>query len=154
MNKIAEKAVGSAGAAVRALNPHLFGRQPVAASARPCVDGKRLRQDPKPLMNKLESDFHETLKRLHPGAIIWVQALRFRLGNGIWYKPDFAALVTEFADGQPVTRTRLTCWEVKGPHAFRGGFENLKVAAGLYPSMKWELVWKEDSRWQHQEVLP
>lgn len=154
MNKIAEKAVGSAGAAVRALNPHLFGRQPVAASARPCVDGKRLRQDPKPLMNKLESDFHETLKRLHPGAIIWVQSLRFRLGNGIWYKPDFAALVTEFADGQPVTRTRLTCWEVKGPHAFRGGFENLKVAAGLYPSMKWELVWKEDSRWQHQEVLP
>jgi hypothetical protein len=66
------------------------------------------------------------------------------LGNGIWYKPDF----TGFVDGS------YTAWEVKGPHAFRGGFENLKVAANQYKEINWHLVWKEGGQWKDQGVLP
>lgn len=116
---------------------------------------KRIRQDAKPLMNKLESEWCEMLKRHavetgweggHKGYVfnIRVQAKRYRLGNGIWYKPDFTGTVD----------LRETAWEVKGPHAFRGGFENLKVAASAYPEIKWVLAWKEQGRWLTQEVLP
>ena len=44
--------------------------------------------------------------------------------------------------------------EVKGPHAFRRGFENLKMAAHKYPWIKWVLVWKENGEWREQTVLP
>lgn len=106
-------------------------------------EGKRIRQDSKPLMNKLEMQFwRERLEQRYPLAK--PQAIRFKLGNGIWYKPDFV----DFSI-QPVT-----AWEVKGPHAFRGGFENLKVAASAYPFVRWILVWKESGEWRQQEVLP
>lgn len=110
---------------------------------------KRLRQSAKPLLNKLEAEWlGELRKKLLSGTTIWVQALRFRLGNGIWYKPDFAAEVrNDWHDS-------LFAWEVKGPHVFRGGLENLKVAASLYPEVRWVLAWKEDGLWREQEVLP
>ena len=105
---------------------------------------KRIRQNAKPLLNKLETEWLAVLTaRLGPSAIIHAQALRFRLANGHFYKPDFCAMVG----------TYLTAWEVKGPHAFRGGFENLKVAATLYPDIRWILVWKQDGRWWEQVVL-
>ena len=179
MNKIAEKAIGSAGAAVRALNPHVFttaaahnapqvghyerrqlppNKNPLVECAKPvgktlcevfAAEGKRIRQDAKPLMNHLELIFYAWLLTKYPGVTIWKQALRWKLGNGIWYKPDFAAFV-----GWTQKPTGLTCWEVKGPHAFRGGLENLKVAASLYPEVRWILVWRECGGWKHQEVLP
>jgi hypothetical protein len=116
---------------------------------------RRLRQDQKPLMNKLESEFYSELKRFHPDTSIRIQAMRFRLGNGIWYKPDFVCHVAEFLQpGAPLKQVRLTAYEVKGPHAFRGGFENLKVAAGLWPEFRWLLVWKDGGVWQEQVILP
>ena len=112
--------------------------KPVAA-----VGACRIRQDTKPLMNKLEAAWlSEVLKRTNPSAR--PQALKFRLGNGIAYKPDFVDFTGE----------TVTCWEVKGPHAFRGGFENLKVAAAAYPEIRWVLVWKVAGEWQQQVVLP
>ena len=102
---------------------------------------KRIRQSSKPLLNKLEEEFLRT--RL-VGRGYHVQGVRFRLGNGVWYKPDFVW----FGEG------RAVAYEVKGPHAFRGGFENLKIAASLYPEIRWLLVWKEDGLWKRQEVLP
>lgn len=110
---------------------------------------RRMRQDQEPELNKLELDFYDFLTRSLPsGTKIWKQSLRLRLGNGIWYKPDFAAFA-----GWTQKPTQLTCWEVKGPHVFRGGFENLKVAAATYPELSFELVWK-DSRggWVRQAV--
>lgn len=138
---------------VRRLNPHLFGPSGpdvTAASMLKEIDRqpKRIRQDSKPLLNKLEEQFLAVLElELPEHTTIWKQALRWRLGNGIWYKPDFAANLTHDHHG-------FTCWEVKGPHAFRGGFENLKVAAGLYPEVAWWLVWKESGRWERQMVRP
>lgn len=103
---------------------------------------KRLRQNTKPLMNKLESAWFEVLKIDCPKAR--PQVAQFRLGNGIQYRPDFI----DFSS------IPVTAWEVKGPHSFRGGFENLKVAAALYPEIRWILVWKESGNWQEQVVLP
>lgn len=117
------------------------GEDPDPAGTKP-GPATRLKQDHKPLVNKLEAQFWQILKVRYPENGILVQALRFRLGNGIWYKPDFALL-----------GPRITLYEVKGPHAFRGGFENLKVAASLYPMFDWRLVWK-DGPWQEQQILP
>lgn len=129
----------------QAKNPHLFGvpAPPVLTSGIPQV--KRMRQSTKPLMNGLEMEFFLKLQQ-HPGDIKFIrpQSIRFMLGNGIWYKPDF----TGFVDGT------YTAWEVKGPHAFRGGFENLKVAASQYKEIRWNLVWKSGGEWMQQEVLP
>lgn len=105
---------------------------------------KRIRQDTKPLLNKLESEWHTILKEAYPeGTIIIAQGIRFRLGNGIWYKPDFV-----------VFGIKTYAYEVKGPKSWRGGFENLKVAASQYVNIRWSLIWKEGFHWQEQEVMP
>lgn len=118
-------------------------KQNMEQTEKPACPPKRIRQSSKPLMNKLESQWCEVLRRgCAPGELL-IQALRFRLGNGIWYKPDFV-----------IISCAITAYEVKGPHSFRGGFENLKVAASLYPEVRWILVWKQDGKWQEQEVLP
>jgi len=134
-----------------ARNPHLYGVNPspkeVATIHKKirAVTPKRIRQDSKPLMNKLETEALAHLKAELSNPIILIQAIRFKLGNGIWYKPDFFI----FELNKP------TAYEVKGPHAFRGGFENLKVAASLYPEIRWGLVWKEKTgQWVGQTVLP
>lgn len=105
---------------------------------------KRIRQSAKPLMNKLETDFFLYIMRHLPDAKIRAQAKRYKLANGLWYKPDFIAQV----------HGRETAWEVKGPHAFRGGFENLKMAAHEWPEVKFILAWKEGGSWNTQDVLP
>lgn len=115
---------------------------PVAPTVTP---GKRIRQSAKPLMNKLESQWYSNLLSYHPGnATLRSQAMRFKLGNGIWYKPDFTVTV----DG------KLIAYEVKGPKAWRGGFENLKVVAHAWPEHTFILVWKENGDWKQQHVLP
>lgn len=119
---------------------------------------KRVRQDSKPLMNKLEKEFYETIRAAFPNyPPVRIQSKRYRLGNGIWYKPDFtAALWPAEGAADPTGHARETAWEVKGPRAFRGGFENLKVAAGLYPEIRWLLVWKdkETGEWKEQHIIP
>jgi hypothetical protein len=120
------------------LNPHLTG------GVSPIIEeGKRVRQSNKPNLNKLETEFLQVLKTYYPGTTINAQNRRYKLGNGIWYKPDFTALIKscEFA------------WEVKGPHAFRGGIENLKVVAACWPDVVWILIWKESGNWKQQKIL-
>lgn len=105
---------------------------------------KRIRQSSKPLLNKLETEFLAVLEKDWPPSCIRPQAKRFKLGNGIWYKPDFTI----------VTGGKERAYEVKGPHAFRGGFENLKVFAHQWPEVRVILAWKENGEWKSQEVLP
>ena len=105
----------------------------------------RIRQNTKPLLNNLESEYPEQV-RAYPGfRNVRCQALRFRLANGIWYKPDITCVNMW---------SQVIAFEVKGPHAFRGGFENLKMAADQYREIEWVLVWKEDGQWTSQQVLP
>ena len=118
---------------------------PTQAKPLTAAPGIRIRQSAKPLMNKLESEWMNRLAHTEFSSIR-AQSKRFKLGNGIWYKPDFTAINDE--------TNRETAWEVKGPHAFRGGFENLKIAAGLFDEIDWILVWKESGQWKQQKVLP
>lgn len=127
---------------LRKLNPHLYN-QGIIPHELDFKPAKRLRQDPKPLMNKLEQELFNYLQRLYPKVKLHAQAKRFRLANGLWYKPDLTAVM----DGQEYA------WEAKGPHAFRGGFENLKFAATAWPEVKWILMWKNDDGWRSQEIL-
>lgn len=133
--------------ATRQLNPHLFAMRaggeapPAAALATP---GRRLRQSAEPLMNKLEERLFAHLRELYPDVTIRAQAKRYRLANGLWYKPDMTAIIGG----------REYAWEAKGPHAFRGGFENLKFAAKEYTEVSWFLMWEESGLWRQQRVLP
>lgn len=111
---------------------------------------KRIRQDTKPLLNKTEERALEYLKRKHPSLKILGQSIRFRLANGLWYKPDLIAFTEQ------VIPPWVLVYEVKGPHAFRGGFENLKMAASVYRDFAWFLLWEDPPRsnnWLTQEVL-
>ncbi len=114
----------------------------VPVNPAPMQATKRIRQSAKPVLNKLESRFHQKLIQDFPGQLILPQAIRLELARGIWYKPDFFFPVS------------TTFYEVKGPHAFRGGMENLKIAARVHSWAKFFLVWEDDSRaWRRQEIL-
>ena len=137
----------------RRRNPHLYGgsepqavvdKKIMAASAKV---SRRLRQEHKPLMNKIESQFWQVLAsgNWHGRVVssLRSQSMRFKLANGVWYKPDNTCLLD----------CTLAAFEVKGPKSWRGGFENLKVAAGQYPEIEWRLVSLVDGAWQYQLVL-
>jgi len=147
----------------RRRNPALYGpsgpsQGPVIASGCPTAGDselghgssagkakKRLRQDSRPLLNKLETEALAWLQATHPPPVFFrSQAKRYRLGNGIWFKVDFTATIRGVEHG----------FEIKGPHSFRGGFENLKVAASLWPEIVWVLAWKENGIWTTQTILP
>lgn len=133
---------------VRKRNPHLYGGPDFLKDlAEPLIydkPAKRIRQSSKPVLNKLEQEWFEWLLRCYSTEIVFPQAIRFKLGNGIWYKPDFVTF-------GPLG---VCAFEVKGPFSHRGGFENLKVAASKYTKITWTLVWKEQGQWKEQIVLP
>lgn len=110
---------------------------------------KRLRQSSKPVLNKLEARFQDYMFKSYDALFIHAQAVRLELARGIWYKPDF------FVAPHPLC-TRATFYEVKGPRSFRGGFENLKVAARVHSWAKFFLVWenRDTGLWERQEILP
>lgn len=176
-NKASERAIASASESTRRRNPHLFGLAPeqVAKSvsnpegktlvevfraeakgmnleqfmtAEVALKGRRLRQDPKPLMNKLETEYFNYLNaRLCHEPTLRPQARRYKLANGAWYKPDITACVNG----------RETAWECKGPKQMKSmarAMLTIKVAAHNWPEVRWMLVWKEQGRWMEQEVLP
>jgi hypothetical protein len=48
----------------------------------------------------------------------------------------------------------LRAWEVKGPHSWDDSIVKLKVAAHEWRAIRFVLIWKENGRWQQQEILP
>lgn len=101
----------------------------------------RIRQEKPIKLNKLESDYLDTLRFYYPGKEIICQTVRLRLSNGQWYKPDF------------FIPHLLMFVETKGPKSFRGGFENLKTAASVHQWAKFRLVWRVSGQWYKQDVL-
>lgn len=154
-NKAAERILSGANETVRRLNPHLFnpGAQQAAVANQPRIPlpepSARVRQDSKPLMNKLESDWFEQLKR-QPEVqqqTLRAQAKRYKLANGAWYKPD----ITAYHEG------RETAWECKGPKQMKGmarGMLTIKVAAHQWPEVEFRLVWRQAGRWHQQIIKP
>jgi hypothetical protein len=124
--------------------------------APPRPQSKRIRQDSKPLLNKLEQEFYDRLTGIlslnNDKTLVRAQAKRYKIGNGVWYKPDFTASWWT-CKGEEIDTTE-TAWEVKGPFAYRGGLEALKTAAHQWPEVAFYLVWKENGEWKEQRVLP
>jgi hypothetical protein len=122
-------------------NPHLFsGCTPVTSG----IPNAMIRQSSKPLMNKLETEFLGQL-RLFGWETILCQSVKLRLGNGVWYTPDFIT----YGSG---SNCGLVVWEVKGPHVWEDSIIKLKVAAGQYPLAEWRLAHKERGMWEYQIV--
>lgn len=109
---------------------------------------KRIRQKTAPKLNKLESEYSSILRPKYPEtSVIFEQAVKLRLANGLTYTPDF--VVT--GEAHPVS-----VYEVKGPHAFDGALDKLKMAASVYRHWFFWLVWKDaaSKEWKIQRVLP
>ncbi len=110
---------------------------------------KRIRQNSKPLMNKLECDWAKVLheRYIQFGVPVFAQSIRFMLANGVWYKPDFVV----FGETGMMA---FECKGNKGKNIDRGKLV-LKLAAHQYaPRVKFTLCWKVDGQWQEQVVLP
>ena len=106
---------------------------------------KRIRQSTKPLMNKLEGEFLAWLRAFYPSEKFYPQSIRFRLANGVTYSPDIVSFT--WSD-------QTTVWEVKGKMAWDDAIVKLKVFAAQYPEIRVRLAWKQNNRWEQQEVLP
>jgi hypothetical protein len=115
---------------------------------------KRIKQDAKPLMNKLESDWFTILNAQFPNyARPRAQAKRYKIANGAWYKPDVTATSWP-VEGGP---SQETAWECKGPRQMKNidrGMLTIKTAAHQWPEVRFVLVWKESGVWKTQHVLP
>ena len=124
-------------------NAHLYsGGSVVYSSAIVESQSKRIRQDSKPLMNKLETEYANRLLVLHPGINWHPQSVTLRLANGLRYTPDFFS----FALCKVV--------EVKGKWVDGDSFPKLKMAASVYSELSFVLAWKQDGVWKEQNILP
>jgi hypothetical protein len=128
--------------------PQPLGQPVVVRPETAQTPTKRVRQDGKPLMNKLEAQYFNLLSVRNPGnKTLRAQAKKFRLANGAFYKPDFTAVV----DGKE------HAWEVKGGKRMKDasrGVLIIKVVATLWPEITWTFVTKENGRWNEQLILP
>lgn len=120
---------------------------------------KRLKQRSAPVMNKLEQEFYERHRDQYPfNPPMRPQAIRFSLGNGVSFTPDFFSFMWPYRvlkDGNLVEGPDMpTACEVKGKHAWDDAIVKLKVAARIYPEIRWFLVWKDATGWNHQLILP
>jgi hypothetical protein len=105
---------------------------------------KMVRQSSKPKLNKLEADYENYLLLQSPNVFITSQQLSFRLANGLRYTPDFVVFDT-FGS--------VDAHEVKG-FMRDDAAAKLKVAATLFPFIKWTLAWKECGEWRTQIIIP
>lgn len=147
----------SQSASFKKRNPHIFGKGAhslvqdggeddaehdhiEALTTKQKSAKKRIRQSDKPVLNKLESEYQRILLISTPDAV--AQAVRFKLGTGCHYTPDFFSLAT------------MTAFEVKGKYAWEDSKLKIRMAAKVWTSIKWVLVWKEDGKWLSQIVIP
>lgn len=114
---------------------------PSSTGAEAAPKERRLRQAAIKL-NGLETAYQDVLHAKYGPADVVAQSIRVRLGSGAWFKADF------------FVKSELLFVECKGPHAFRGGFEFLKIAASIHTWAKFQLVWKNNGEWMWQDILP
>lgn len=111
----------------------------------PVVDSKpeapRLRQRHGPKLNKTEAAFLEWLCARYDPKDIRAQAVTLVIGNGVRYTVDFTNLRAGLA------------WETKG-HMRDDAAVKIKVAASLYPEIKFHLVTRDGPSWSIQEMIP
>ncbi len=102
----------------------------------------------KELLNKTEKAWKAELERRGHKTIL-VQALMFRLGDRLQYRPDLTT-VEQSASGLWM---QMTCYETKAPHRFAAGsLAKPKMAAKLYPFVKFVIVKRDKGQWTEKEV--
>ena len=114
------------------------------AAKCPSPSKKRIRQQSKPLMNKLEQEAFFKINSEHPDWTIRHHCLTFTLANGVRYTPDICGIDPN---------GRVHCWEVKGPKIWDDAVVKIKVAASHWNEISWTLIWKEGGRWSGQPIL-
>lgn len=124
-----------------------------SAPLDPARPSRRIRQDTKPLLNKLETKFLNRIKDLYPNyPPIRAQAKTFRLCNGVRFTPDLSCSIWPVENGA----ARETCWEIKGPKSWDDAIVKVKMAAHEFPEICWRFVWKDKTtkEWCEQILLP
>lgn len=116
---------------------------PVAATKPLSVE--TIEPTKKPLLNKTETLWKAELER-RGHKIILVQALTFRLGDGLTYRPDLVTVSTSFG-------VTFTCYETKAPHRFaEKGIVKVKAAAKQYPFIRFVLVMRNGGEWTERVI--
>ena len=110
----------------------------------PAPASKPIRQRKGDGFNKWEREFLGELQQRHVGSHIH-REVALPLANGTAYKVDF--LVAKGFSAE------VLAYEVKG-RRLSTGIVKLKVAASLYPWIKFHLVTREAGEWRDTEVLP
>lgn len=129
----------------RNLGTEIQEARPKAIAPSAAVDSKpespRLRQRQGPKLNKTETAFLEWLCARYDPKDIRAQAVTLVIGNGVRYTVDFTNLRAGLA------------WETKG-HMRDDASVKIKVAASLYPEIKFHLVTRDAGAWSIQEMVP
>ncbi len=118
----------------------------------PAPTKARLRQK-KALLNKTETAFLAWITDQggeNYGPIL-SQALTLRIANGCRYTPDFIR-IWKYDVNSEITAYSILAYEVKGFMRDDAAVK-LKVAASIYPWIKFHLVTKKKGSWLIQEIL-
>lgn len=120
----------------------------------PKASGKRIRQKSK-TMNRLEVSYFNTMKSRFGVKHMRFAALTFSIANGLRYTPDFTYVLDIPTELNHSGNNRVAV-EIKGPKAFDGALDKLKMAAHEFPDWDFWLVWKDKTtgEWTGQRVLP
>lgn len=108
----------------------------------------RVNANPVTGMNDTETDYGKHLndRKLLGEVVSWdFNAVRFHLGGGAWYKPDFLVVMKE---------GYVELHETKG-YWREAARVRIKVAASRYPAFRFVAVKRQGKRsWQYEEISP
>ncbi len=97
---------------------------------------------PKPRkMNLTEKRYVDQLEmmRLNGEIVDWrYEPMRFKVGEGAWYKPDFLIVLTN----------KFEIHEVKGGFIRTPAMVRFKAAMMLYPWFKWKMMQWKNGEWK------
>jgi hypothetical protein len=115
--------------------------------------GKRLRQKEGDGMNKTERAFKAWLDQyvVNPGDALIVQSVTLKIANGCRYTPDFLTLGKAAVPEGEADAFNLHAYEVKGFMRDDAAVK-IKVAASLYPWIRFTLATKDGDAWQLQDI--
>ncbi len=91
-------------------------------------------------MNKTEQRYAGQLEMMkRSGQILdyCFESMKFQVGDGAWYKPDFLVVFTD----------RFELHEIKGGFIRTPAMVRFKIAMMLYPWFKWRMVQWKDNKW-------
>ncbi len=139
-------------AQVYGVPPHVVAQMDETSPApqKPAKRAKQMIRQNSAALNKTEQAFKDYLTPRH--FPILCQAVTLKIGNGVRYTPDFFC-PKDATNGHEAAVTECVAYEVKGFMRDDAAVK-LKVAASLYPWIKFHLVSRKKGEWIVQEILP